>query len=292
MDDLEGTIELFAELIGRVVINHEDINRILRAYTTIMRCNLTEWNYGVFDENDPVEAFKNTLTDSELREYFKFIFLKWHDTQFRLLGKPEFYENYPETLMKCINKENKIRNEIIHSHMTFMLGVAKARRGQSSRGKNRGKLAKKTIKRKDYLGFIGYQIKLRRHIEDFCEQLGVEIIDGDEIFNSAFFRDPNYILKNSDKFDVNTDADIIEYAEKDDLKQFGKEQENWKWEKGEEGLALGLVHPQKELIEKFKAKVDGITKINSIRKNLSINKAIIEYSDSLDFIHSSPYNED
>lgn len=217
------TVELFAQLIGQIVINHQKIIKFLRKITLTLEDDLQLWRTGrfrrrvlgevrVFRKDESIAAFTkniNTLSDSDIIRFFELILCDWHNVQHRFIGKPNWFSDYPDTLLKCLRDENTIRNHLIHSDFEYKdelvpLEQIQVSRNQTGEGKKRGTIGIRTVQREEMIQFLQFQNLLFEHLEEIF----YEFEYGDRV---GFLVDCAFVEENKSDFDI----EVVDYIEGD-----------------------------------------------------------------------------
>lgn len=186
--DAEDTTELFATLLGYLVINHERLNFIILNSIETLDKKLNRWKTlaeerSFYDEanekivfpdikiNYPVQSFFKKLPDAELRELFSDCILSFCELQKVLAELPEWFEQFHTILERCIKDENQIRNEMVHSTFSFQISnevhnsMTRQRRVRNAT-KRKGQIEVTNIDRYALVEFLSYQKSLQIFLEE------------------------------------------------------------------------------------------------------------------------------
>lgn len=205
----QDTREMFANLLGQIVINHEKINTLLDATIFIIRRKLNLWKTLSYDRStsigsDPLNKHFVSLSDSDLRVVFCDHICVWQEVCSNLWEHPSWFSKFSEVFCRCVTDENEIRNHLLHSSFSFDEGNTPLEQMKSLRkvrgfGKKRGQVEVTTVDRSSLLEFTEFQANLVNFLENFAE---------DQLEEDFDFNVP-YVLLNREKFS----DEIIKYAE-------------------------------------------------------------------------------
>jgi len=215
------TIELYAQLVGQVVINHQQIIGLIRNTNLQLKADVEAWLHGdhvrdavrredyLADRNKNLKSkhewiweVQNGYTDEQIISFFELLLGKWMSTQFWLIGESEISANkLVDGIVTCLRDENTIRNKLIHSDFKFHpdllpMNEIQAARPINTAGKRKGMVEIRVIKSEEMFDFINYQNAL------------IELRDEAEL-SSGFYFDENYISQNLDKFS----ATVVDFVE-------------------------------------------------------------------------------
>jgi len=210
-DDLDkaDSEELFSSLVGRIVINHEQLNSMVGDLVLLLIRDLTPY-YFIFSEE---KRLFTEMDHSDARMYIQGSAIKAYlrSLQQRLISQNtttselrnaciEFMnsfneiceeQGYPFTLAKdlptlirrSLATENTVRNHLVHSTFKFDSGKANLTRVKTARIKRGLKKGKKLaldeepkfaisdLKHSDFLEFIGFQKNLINVLEWFISDV-------------------------------------------------------------------------------------------------------------------------
>lgn len=178
--EAEEALDLFAELVGRVVIQHEMLNSEIRRAAEDALTVAEEAAGGSIIGKDVVERLLYKHLASEIRQNFVSIL---SSTFGRLTpglkGLPEFLE-WVDELSKMLSAENNLRNHIIHSEYfrdAHSSGIDEIN-GASLALQRRGRYSIRRFTREFLLNFLKFQnelifsvMRLRDDINSGCDDL-------------------------------------------------------------------------------------------------------------------------
>lgn len=264
------TYELFAQLTGHAVFNHQRINSCLKRLNVILREGLEDWKTGVPRRRalippssvdlqewiDPYRKLQNTFSDADVIGIFDATFESWHDIQKRFTTSSGSWPDVHKKLAKCISDENTLRNHLVHSEFVYdaylePLDQIRNARAQTGSGPKKGKVAIRVMERQAMQEFVGFQFQLIEVLEDFF--YGWKI-------HCTFYFDQNYILSHPEKFD----HAIIDFVKNAQITSGV--------------LASHFEDPKNDEISAYLNEWgERITKLDETRKSLKIKSANFDY---------------
>lgn len=188
--EAESALDLFAELIGRVAMQHEWLNsQIRRAGEDAFAA--MEWETGgSILEKDVIERLLYKHSSSELRQNFLSILSSTFKRFTPDLGDSPEFADWLEELGKMLTAENSLRNHIIHSQYfrdPETIGVDEIS-GSSLANQRKGRYSIRRFSRDFMLDFLRVQnellfviLRLHDDINSGC----------DDLFEQAEIRAPN-----------------------------------------------------------------------------------------------------
>ena len=268
--DRADTYEVFSQLLGNTLVNHQKITSHVKHLSIVLRSEVETYKFAcrcrrelgankTFAKTawiDPLDTFQNTMSDSDFYAYFEALLGSWHDIQFRLAGKPEGWRSFPSLLMKALKDENIQRNHLVHSEFTYQPGLSPqnellmARSQSSSGAKNFGMVSVRTLRKEDLESFVEFQFKLIKFIEKSSWD-----------FEYLFF-DWSYIDQNEDEFDL----EVITFSRSENVGSGYIEKDSAVQEPTYQEIRELLVKSHLNLVE-----------IDDLRKNLEIKIAQHQY---------------
>jgi hypothetical protein len=268
--DLADTYEVFSQLLGITLVNHQRITSHVKHLSIVLRSEIETYKFAcrsriqlgankTFAKSawiDPLVTFQNTMSDSDFYAYFEALLSSWHDIQFRLAGKPEGWRSFPSLLMKALKDENTQRNHLVHSEFTYQPGLSPqnellmARSQSSSGAKNFGMVSVRTLRKEDLESFVEFQFKLIKFIEIFSWDFEYLLFDW------------SYIEENEGEFDI----EVITFSRSDNVGSGYIEKDSMPQEPTHQEIQELLVKSNSDL-----------TEIDDLRKNLEIKVAQHRY---------------